>query len=114
MSEILLAYTEILGDRRSRRRFEINLPVRIKLLGRKSVTDIVGGTVLNLSSTGIAFETDELPQIGALVELSISWPILLHGKTPVKLVAQGTVVRTDGQLAAAAVVRYEFRTQGRR
>src|SRR5262249_54015069 len=107
-------YTEISGDRRSRRRFEMHLPMRIKVVAGNSLSDIGNGKVLNMSSTGIAFETDNLLYIGTIVELSITWPVLLHGNIPVNLIVQGIVIRTVGRMSAVEIIRHEFRTQGRR
>jgi hypothetical protein len=46
------------------------------------------------------------------VELSISWPVLLHNVAPMQLVATGKIVRCDGRQVAIQTVQHEFRTAG--
>jgi hypothetical protein len=50
--------------------------------------------------------------VGLNVELSISWPALLHNVAPMQLVVSGRIVRVNGTLAAIHVVQHEFRTAG--
>jgi len=102
---------EIQSDRRIGHRYEISLPVRIKLIGKNPTTGLGSGNVLNISSRGIAFTSDSAFNVGVNVELSVSWPALLHGSTRVKLVIKGKVIRTDGQIRAVEMLRYEFHTQ---
>jgi hypothetical protein len=64
-----------------------------------------------MSSKGLAFTSAETFRLGMSINLFISWPILLDGKTPIMLVAEGGVVRSDRQVTAVKMVRYEFRTQ---
>ena len=103
--------TEISGDRRSRRRYSIHLPLHFAVIGKRRFASAGTGNVLNLSSKGIAFTSDETFSRGTLMELSISWPARLYGKTPIKLVVEGRVVRSDGQVTAVAILRHEFRTK---
>jgi hypothetical protein len=103
--------TEIGDERRKKRRYPLSLPLKFKVFTRTKVTLSAGaGNLLNISSKGIAFTTDEFVPPTRLIELSISWPILLHGVTPLKLVAVGRLVRMEGHLIAVEVSRYEFRT----
>ena len=50
---------------------------------------------------------------GSFVELSVSWPVMLEGSTPMRLIVFGRVVRSAGRLAACTVDKNEFRTQAR-
>src|SRR5215472_4425228 len=85
------------GERRSDRRYDINLTVRWKLIRRRRVLDSGTGKTIDLSSGGLLIETDrELPS-GMNIELSISWPVLLHDAAPLQLVVAGRVVRAVGQ-----------------
>jgi len=107
-----IAVSEMIsGDRRSRRRYSIHLPLHFAVIGKRRFASAGTGNVLNLSSKGIAFTSDETFSRGTLMELSISWPIRLYGKTPIKLVVEGRVVRSDGQVTAVAILRHEFRTK---
>lgn len=100
----------IAGDRRADRRYEIPLDLRWKLIRRKRVLDSGIGITLDVSSGGVFFESDHpLPGHGD-VELSISWPVLLHNVAPLQLVVTGRVVRISGRRAAIRRVQHEFRT----
>jgi hypothetical protein len=68
------------------------------------------GTTLDLSSGGILFETDRQLPTGLNVELSISWPVLLHNVAPLQLVVTGRIVRTVGRRTAVRMMQHEFRT----
>ena len=98
------------GERRSDRRYDINLNVRWKLIRRRRVLDSGTGKTLDVSSGGLLIETDrELPS-GLNIELSIAWPVLLHNVAPLQLVVAGRVVRTTGQRVGVRMVQHEFRT----
>jgi hypothetical protein len=47
------------------------------------------------------------------LELSISWPVRLEDKHPLKLVARGRVVRLEPGCAAMRIEEYEFQLTGR-
>jgi hypothetical protein len=101
---------KISGERRSDRRYDITLNVRWKLIRRRRVLDSGTGKTLDLSSGGLLIETDrELPS-GLNIELSISWPVLLHNVAPLQLVVSGRVVRTTGQRVGIRMIQHEFRT----
>ena len=105
--------SDISGNQRSRQRFPIDLPLQYKIVRDYRVIGTGTGKTVDMSSGGIAFATNETLKIGAHVELSICWPVLLDGSCPMKLVAEGRVLRSDALLTAVRVDRYEFRTQGR-
>jgi hypothetical protein len=46
--------------------------------------------------------------VGALVELSIEWPSLLHGSFPLQLIAVGRVLCREASHFAATFERHEF------
>src|SRR5437764_1115704 len=104
--------TEICGDRRSKCRYPIELPVQYKIMKNYLVIGTGTGTSLDLSSGGIAFSTTAPLRVGSHLELSISWPVLLNQSCPMKLVASGRVVRSDQNCTAMSLDRYEFRTTG--
>jgi len=100
----------IAGDRRSDRRYDLALELRWKLIRRRRVLDTGTGTTLDLSSGGVLFESERHLPAGGNIELSISWPVLLHNVSPLQLVITGRVVRATGRRAAIRVVQHEFRT----
>src|SRR6266571_3126018 len=106
--------TDISDDRRSKRRYPLELPVQYKIMKNYLVMGTGTGNSIDLSSGGIAFSTSTPLKVGSYLELSISWPVLLNQSCPLKLVASGRVVRSDQQCTAISLDRYEFRTTGAR
>jgi hypothetical protein len=100
------------GDRRYDRRYGISLDLRWKLVRRRKVLDSGTGSTLDVSSGGILFDAQRQLPVGFNVELSISWPALLHNIAPMQLVVSGRIVRTNGPHAAIRMVQHEFRTMG--
>ena len=66
------------------------------------------GEIVDMSSKGIAFTSNENCNPGDLVKIAISWPALLDGVTHLKLVVEATVVRCDRPITAAVIRRQEF------
>jgi hypothetical protein len=46
------------------------------------------------------------------VELSVTWPVMLHNVAPLQLLVYGKIVRSDGRRTAVRTVQHEFRTAG--
>jgi hypothetical protein len=99
------------ADRRSAVRFPIEQNVRYRVFRRGS-TEVGFGQTINISSNGILFKAERALALGERLEVSVNWPAHLDNKCPLKLVTTGRVVRSEDQLAAIAIDRYEFRTQG--
>jgi len=100
----------IAGDRRLDRRYDLRLTVRWKLVRGKRILETGKGTTLDLSSSGVLFETDRQLPSGGNIELSICWPVLLHNVAPLQLVISGRVVRVAGSRTAIRMTQHEFRT----
>jgi hypothetical protein len=99
------------ADRRSSVRFPIEQDVRYKVFTRNTIEVGLGKTV-NMSSKGVLFTTERPLILGERMEVAVNWPAQLDHKCPLKLVTTGRVVRSESGLAAIAIERYEFRTQG--
>jgi len=100
------------SDTRLHRRYPIALDVRCSLLkrGRRERSGFTRS--LNISSGGILLEAgDSLPSTGML-ELVITWPFLLDGVCPLRLVMRGRIVRSDRKGIAVKISSHEFRTSG--
>ena len=106
------AIDTIAGDRRADRRYGIHLDVKWKLIRRRRVLDAGMGQTLDLSSGGLLFDPGRHLPEGLNVELSITWPVLLHNVAPLQLVVTGRIVRCHGQRVAVRTVQHEFRTMG--
>lgn len=100
------------SDRRTSDRFPIERDIRYKMLDGKTVLQAGAGKTVDMSSGGVLFTTEQPLATGNRLELSVNWPAQLDNSCPLKLVALGRVVRTDGLKAALAIEKYEFRTQG--
>ena len=113
-SSILLSKRKCGIDQRLRKRYSIALELRYKLLNKGRVERLGLGRTLNISSSGVLFEANDLLPAGGTIELAINWPFLLGAVINLKLVMRGRVVRTDAQTIAVKVEHYEFRTTGAR
>ena len=70
------------------------------------------GKTIDLSSGGIHFHAGRSLPPGLNVELSITWPVLLHNVAPLQLVTAGRIVRSAGGTIAMRTTQSEFRTVG--
>lgn len=102
----------IAGDRRQDRRYELQLDVKWKLIRRRRVLDSGTGQTIDMSSGGILFDAGRHLPEGLNVELSITWPVLLHNVAPMQLMASGRIIRSNGKRVAIQTVQHEFRTAG--
>ena len=97
--------SQIFGDRREDRRYAIPLAVKWKLIRRRRILDSGVGQTIDLSSGGIRFDAGrEMPE-GLKVELSITWPVMLHKIAPLQLVATGRIVRSTSSHVAPRDLR---------
>ena len=101
------------NDRRGKWRFEMEREVRYKLLDDGSIVASGSGQTTDISSSGVKFLGEQSLTPGAFVELSISWPVLLHDTCPMRLIVYGRVIRNDNFSSACSIDKYEFRTQSR-
>ena len=101
-------------ERRAKKRFAIEQEVRYKMLYGQRIAETGTGKTINISSGGVWFTTENPLTAGMPVELSMSWPVLLHDSCAMKLMIYGCVIRSTDKGAAVSIERYEFRTQGSR
>jgi hypothetical protein len=110
---VLKMMPKMANDRRKKFRFTIEREIRYKLLDVDQIVASGVGCTTNISSGGVAFLGQHALAPGQLIELSISWPVLLDNTCPMRLIVFGRVVRSEGFCSACTIDRYEFRTQGR-
>ena len=105
-------YNQISGDRREDRRYAIPLAVKWKLIRRRRVLDSGVGQTIDISSGGILFDAGREMPAGLNIELSITWPVMLHKIAPLQLVASGRIVRSSSNSSHVAIkmITHEFRT----
>ena len=112
LQETLVA--EISDDRRSRRRYDLDLQLQYKIIEHSRVVGVGPGQIADISSSGAAFWTNETLKPGSYLELSIPWPVPLNDGCALKLIVEGRVIRSQDGLTAMRVDRYEFRTAAKR
>ena len=100
-------------ERRFKVRYPLELNVRYQTFGRDDTISGVGRTV-NLSSTGVLVSSSDKISDGVRMRLTIEWPTLLNGTTPLQLVTFGRVVRSEESAFAVAMEHYQFRTMKRK
>jgi hypothetical protein len=99
------------ANQRLCRRYPIALDVQYRSSRGRGVRRGLGTTV-NVSSRGVLFQSDDPLPAGSPVELTMSWPFLLEGVCPLKLVMRGRVVRSDSRGIAVRASEHEFRVAG--
>jgi CheY-like chemotaxis protein len=99
------------ADRRTNARFPCRLAVSYQALEHPFFSGISISETLNISSKGLLFATEEALQPGQLLQVSVDWPARLEKQVPLKLVAEGRIVRNVNGLAAMSIDKYEFRTR---
>jgi DNA-binding NarL/FixJ family response regulator len=102
---------EIGAERRTNARFPCRLAITWRTLEQPLKTGEGTSETLNISSKGILFTTAEQLQLGQLIQVSLDWPARLGNEVPLKLVAEGRVLRNTNGKTAISIERYEFRTR---
>jgi DNA-binding NarL/FixJ family response regulator len=99
------------GERRVSARFPCRLAVTYQSLEHPIISGHGSSETLNISSKGLLFTSNEQFRTGQLIQVSLDWPARLENQVPLKLVAEGRIVRNaDGQ-TAMTIEKYEFRTR---
>lgn len=100
-------------ERRSRKRFRLPMAMKFSAWGPGNIRLMGTGTVIDISSKGLAFRTSDIPQRGMTISAALNWPAILNGECLLQLRIDGEVVRTGPETAVIGIRRYEFRTSGR-
>jgi hypothetical protein len=100
-------------EKRTKSRFAIERDVRYKMADHGVVLAAGSGHTLNMGSGGVAFIAEQPLTLGAFVELSISWPVLLDETCPMRLVVFGRILRCTGRKTVCTIEKHEYRTQAR-
>jgi hypothetical protein len=105
-----LGKSRISGERRDARRYDVRLNLKWKLVRRRKTLDSGDGYTIDMSSSGMQIETGKPLPVGFQVDLSISWPVLLHMVSPLQLKVTGHVARSAEGRTAIRIAKHEFRT----
>lgn len=101
------------NERRGKFRFPMCRELRYKLLMDGATAEVGAGETIDMGSGGVSFTVERSLPVGAFIELSISWPVLLDQTCPMRLNVFGRVIRNDSGKCACTIDKYEFRTQSR-
>lgn len=93
-------------ENRKNQRFELRLPFEIIRSGHKN--GLVHGHTLNMSSSGVLFESAQNLSVGEIIEYFITLPTGQNPDEDVRLRCMGKVIRSYDNFAAATMERYEF------
>jgi CheY-like chemotaxis protein len=99
------------AERRNNARFPIPLAISYQTLEHPILSGQGTSESLNISSKGILFTSNEQFQAGQLLQVSLDWPARLENQIPLKLVAEGRIVRNANGQTAMTIDKYEFRTR---
>jgi FixJ family two-component response regulator len=99
------------AERRNNARFPIPLAISYQTLEHPILSGQGTSETLNISSKGILFTSNEKFQAGQLLQVSLDWPARLENQIPLKLVAEGRIVRNANGQTAMTIDKYEFRTR---
>ena len=98
------------AERRLKVRFPVKLNVRYRTLAGPQMSG--AGQTINMSSGGLLIAANEPRELaGIRLHITVEWPLLLHGMTPLQLSAACKVVRCDETLFAVRLEKYQFRTR---
>src|ERR1700751_3286993 len=100
-------------DRREKFRFPMHRDVRYKVLKDGATLAAGHGQTIDMSSGGVLFQVERDLTVGAFIQLSVSWPVLLDDSCPMRLVIFGRVLRSTDRKCACSIDKHEFRTQAR-
>jgi DNA-binding NarL/FixJ family response regulator len=99
------------AERRNNARFPCRLAISYQTLEHPILSGQGTSETLNISSKGILFTSNEKFEAGQLVQVSLDWPARLENQIPLKLVAEGRIVRNSNGQTAMTIDKYEFRTR---
>jgi PilZ domain len=100
-------------ERRLKARYPIELAVCYQPVDDAQGT-VGTGRSLNMSSSGLLVSCQARFAAGTPMKVTLEWPSLLDGTTPLQLVTVGRVARSDEASFAMTFEHYQFRTMRRR
>jgi PilZ domain len=102
-------------DRRTTRRYDLSLPVLIRV-SRERVSDSQKGKTRDISTRGLYFVMDQDPQAGSRLDLVLTLPTEVTSGSEVLVHALGRVLRVEPRVedgntrmgVAAVIERYDI------
>jgi hypothetical protein len=104
-------------ERRSKARFPVRLGIRYRTISNGPALTGAGWTV-NMSSCGLLIASHQAHyqatiRTGARLQVTVDWPFLLHGTTPLQLIVSCRVIRCQPEQFAVKMEQYQFKTKKR-
>jgi hypothetical protein len=100
---------QLFSERRSKRRYQIELPVGYSGLNEDLLRISGAGLTRDISSGGLVFATEAQLPTGSAIELWLTWPTI-DAMTEVELRVVGRVVRSTPTDTAIQIKRHDFAT----
>lgn len=100
------------GDRRSGYRFPVEAKLRYLLLKGKTIVAAGYGKTINISSSGLLFQSKRSLEEHQQIEISMAWPARINGSVGMQLRVSGETVRMQGDCTAVRIAHHEFHTCG--
>ncbi len=97
-----------MGDRRVACRYPIQRGLEYRLLVHGEVIGTDRGRTINMSSSGILFESGVALPLQRVFQLSVDWPGRSSPTAKIELHVIGRTVRSVGNCTAVAIERHEF------
>ena len=105
MTGMCATISERATERRTERRYYLQLRLRWALRRGSDVLARGSGSTIDLSANGILFDSGKPLPAGLTVELKIAWPVLGAHREALEFSALGVIVRSDGCRIALRTVR---------
>ena len=96
-------------ERRLAPRYAIETAVEYRLMARGEVIGTGRGRTVDISSSGILFESERTLPPQRVIHLSLDWPVRREAGLTTELHVAGRTVRRRGRRTALAMERHEFR-----
>lgn len=99
-------------ERRFNRRYPLESDMAFRIVRRRQVLETGSGRTVNISASGVLFESPHPMLVGDHIELSIAWPAQLDNNVRLQLCVMGHIVWSRSNCTAVQFRSYEFRTAG--
>lgn len=96
---------------RSSRRFPISMSLEYQLNSshKASAKGWGRGMTINLSSSGVLFESQQVLPVGRRLNLFLDWPVRRDYQVDMVLFILGRIVHRSGTSVGVEILKYEFR-----
>lgn len=93
--------------------YPVRLALQYKVYSRNRELVSVGrGRTTLIGSHEMVFTSEAIVPDGDLMEVAVTWPVLLDRRVKLQLFVRGQAVGVDGKRITVRIEKYEFRTNG--